>query len=150
VTSLVFHGAPPGALVPLLAAQGFAVGGDAPRLLIALGQDGEPAIQAATTFAGAQTADEDSLVVTILSSPPHAGWQQAREMAVLWAFTRHAALAWAPRRVRVNALGLNVGPVPPGQPAASAGWADVAASIAAMWRLRSMTGQLLSLGGGAA
>jgi NAD(P)-dependent dehydrogenase (short-subunit alcohol dehydrogenase family) len=58
-------------------------------------------------------------------------------VALLWAFTRHAALAWAPRRIRVNAIGLDATP---------AAHADLAATILAMWRFPSMTGQLIRLG----
>ena len=91
---------------------------------------------------------------------PHArdDWPAARDAAILWEFTRFAALAWAPRRIRVNAVGLGVSPVLASQPPEGSGQAagsapaqtatpsDIAATILAMWGFPSMTGQLIRLG----
>jgi NAD(P)-dependent dehydrogenase (short-subunit alcohol dehydrogenase family) len=78
--------------------------------------------------------------------------------ATLWAFTRQAALEWAPRRIRVNAVGLGVAPFGPFEaddqagrgaatcPAAPSGPAGIAATILAMAEMPSMTGQIIRLG----
>ena len=153
----ILHGLADPFLASALGAAGFAVS-DAPpaTLLINLGGDPTAAIDTAERFA--EAAREDALVVTILY--PHAAddWPAARDAATLWAFTRHAALAWAPRGIRVNAVGLGVSPVlatqpteASGQPAApapaqSATPSDIAATILAMWGFPSMTGQLIRLG----
>jgi NAD(P)-dependent dehydrogenase (short-subunit alcohol dehydrogenase family) len=128
------------------------------EILINLATDAEQAIASAEKFADAVPPDQEALVVNILHAYSPADWQGARAASVLWAFTRHAALLWAPRRIRVNAIGLATSPILPTQPpessgnaagpapAALASLADIAATILAMWRLRSMTGQLIRLG----
>ena len=90
-----------------------------------------------------QFADEagagGALVITILHAPPpgldHFHRHAAR--AVLWAFTQQSALTWAPRRIRVNAIGLGPGP---------ASIEDVARTLHAIATLGSMTGQMIRLG----
>ncbi len=127
-------------------------------LLINFTPDADAAIASSQDFADAVSPGQEALVVNIL--PAHAAddWPGARAAAALFAFTRHAALAWAPRRIRVNALGLGVTPTLADQPAESAAQAagpapaapattaDIAATILAMWRFPSMTGQLIRLG----
>jgi hypothetical protein len=144
-------------LAKALGSAGFALS-DAPpaALLVNLGGDATAAI--ATTERFAELATEDSLVVSILRSHAPGDWPAERDAAILWAFTRHAALAWAPRRIRINAVGLGISPVlatqPPeasGQPAGQAPAqpatpSDIAATILAMWGFPSMTGQLIRLG----
>jgi hypothetical protein len=158
----LLHGAPEGILAALpaaLAAAGFTLGTDAPAsLLVNCGGTAEAAIGAAQQFAAAARPAEDSLVVTILRAHAPGDWPAAQAAASLWAFTRYAALAWAPLLVRVNAVGLGVSPVLYDEAPEAAGRAagavaaaaatpeDVAATILAMWRFRSMTGQLIRLG----
>jgi hypothetical protein len=128
-------------------------------LLINLSEDEDAAIEAATRFASWDPVDgEDRLVVNVLRAHTAPDWPKTRAAAALWAFTRHAALHWAPRRIRVNALGLGISPLLPGQgqedaaraagaaPQMLATQAEIAACIMAMWRWRSMTGQLIRLG----
>ncbi len=90
-------------------------------------------------------------VVTLLRAG--AGWEDARRVSTLATFTRHAALAWAPKGLRFNAIVLGV-PGPVGWnacgddgavAAAPATAADIARVGMAMLRLRSMTGQIVRL-----
>ena len=80
-----------------------------------------------------------ALVLTILHAPPPGLDHFARHAAhaVLWAFTRRAALEWAPRSIRVNAVGLQAGP---------ADTEDVVRTIRAVASFASMTGQIIRLG----
>jgi hypothetical protein len=159
MTATMFHGPADAVLASALAAAGFAAGGAAPAaLLVNLGGDAGSGIAAAERFAADAAEGGESLVVNILHAHARDDWPAARDAALLWAFTRHAALAWAPRGIRVNAVGLGVSPVLAGQPpeasgqaagaapAARATVADIAATIVAMWRFASMTGQLIRLG----
>ncbi len=127
-------------------------------LLINFTPDADAAIASGRNFADAIAPGQEALVVNILHPHPPDDWPGARAAAALFAFTRHAALAWAPRRIRVNAIGLGVSPALPDQPAecaaqaagaapaAPATTADIAATILAMWHFPSMTGQLIRLG----
>ncbi len=162
MTLALLHGTPTGALAHLQAAldqAGISPTPHAPAaLLINLTQDADSAIDAATAFAAATPAGEEALIINLLAAHDAADWPATRARATLWAFTRHAALAWAPRGIRVNALGLGISPVSPDQPRESAGQAasatpaepatlaDITATILAFTRLRSMTGQLIRLG----
>jgi hypothetical protein len=101
-----------------------------------------------------------SLIVTVLPSaePGLAHFTQHQAIATLWAFTRQAALEWAPRGIRVNAIGLGATPFGPDEPddqsgrnaaavlAAPATLDDIAATICAMADFASMTGQIIRLG----
>ena len=100
----------------------------------------------------------DALILTILTAADDTGtleWQMAAAGA--WAFTRHAALAWAPRGVRVNMIGLGASPPPDPDPVARGRGAPVHArpasvedavrTIHAMVAWPSMTGQFVRLGG---
>ncbi len=106
----------------------------------------------------AASAGGDALIITALAQSDESGtveWQVAA--AGLWAFTRHAALAWAPRGVRLNVVGCGVGP-PPGQDpvargrsaapirAESASVEDVVRTIRFVAGAASMTGQFIRLG----
>jgi NAD(P)-dependent dehydrogenase (short-subunit alcohol dehydrogenase family) len=96
------------------------------------------------------------LIVTLLTAPPegldHLDHHTAN--AALWAFTQQAALEWAPRGIRVNAIGLGASPAIPfapnetagPAPAAPATQADIARTIQAIANWPSMTGQLIRLG----
>ena len=155
----ILHGPEDKFLASALGAAGFVLS-DAPpaALLVNLGGDAAASIAAAERFAEAAADGEDSLVVSILRPHARDDWPATRDEAELWAFTRYAALAWAPRGIRVNAVGLGVSPVLASQPveasgqaagpapAAPATQADIAATILAMWRFPSMTGQLIRLG----
>jgi hypothetical protein len=122
-------------IAPAIEAAGFGVVDGPPALLLV--SDTEHAIASAEKFADAVPPDQEALVVNILRAHAPDDWAGARTVALLWAFTRHAALAWAPRRIRVNAIGLD---------ASHAARADLAATILAVWRFPSMTGQLIRLG----
>ncbi len=112
-------------------------------LMVTLGLSAEAAIAAATDFAGAFTAEAgaDSLIVHVWQGPAPADWEARRNAATLAAFTRHAALVWANHRVRVNGVALAA--VPDGSRVADA---EITATIQALWRWRSMTGQVIYLG----
>jgi len=153
----VLHGPTDPFLAAALAAAGFTLSNAAPAaLLVNLGLDAAAAI--ATTERFAEAACENSLVVSILHLHERDDWPAARDAAILWEYTRYAALAWAPRRIRVNAVGLGVSPVLATQPPEASGQAagaapaqcatpsDIAATILAMWGFPSMTGQLIRLG----
>ena len=126
-------------------------------LLVTASGDADAAIAAAYAFAGALAPRQHALIVIILRAHAPDDWPAARTAATLWAFTRHAALAWAPRGIRVNAVGLGISPNLPGQPveesgrpagpapAAPATPDDLAETILAIWRFPSMTGQLIRL-----
>ncbi len=102
-----------------------------------------------------------ALIVTMLPSPPPGLEDFALHQAVatLWAFTRQAALEWAPRGIRVNAIGLGVAPFGIDEADDQAGrgaamvlakpatLADIAGTIRAMAGFASMTGQIIRLGG---
>jgi NAD(P)-dependent dehydrogenase (short-subunit alcohol dehydrogenase family) len=112
-------------------------------------------------FAAAQTAaGPGALIVTLLPTAPPglAQFKLHQAVATLWAFTRQAALEWAPRRIRVNAIGLGASPFGPDEPddqaernaaavlAAPATVADIAATLHAIADFASMTGQIIRLG----
>lgn len=111
-------------------------------------------------FAACVPVADEALIVTILVAPPP-GLDDARARAAsvgLWDFTRQAALAWAPRRIRVNALGLGASPTLPFGPMEDAGRAagavagqaatleDIVRTLLAMAAWPSMTGQIIRLG----
>jgi NAD(P)-dependent dehydrogenase (short-subunit alcohol dehydrogenase family) len=119
--------------------------------------DGAAIIARSTAFAEGRPA---SLIVTLIraAAPGLEEFSQHEAAAILWAFTRQAALAWAPRRIRVNAVGIGAAPFGPfeaddqaGRAAApcraeAAGLADIAATLCAIADLPSMTGQIIRLG----
>jgi hypothetical protein len=107
-------------------------------------------------------ADEigTGLIITLLPAAPP-GLQHFRvhqAVATLWAFTRQAALEWAPRGIRVNAIGLGAAPFGPNEAddqsgrnaanvlAAPATLDDIAATVHAIAAFASMTGQIIRLG----
>ncbi len=112
-------------------------------------------------FAASLPGGTDGVIITLLPHAPPglADFARHRAAAVLWAFTRQAALAWAPRRIRVNAIGLGCAPFGPFEPDDQAGraatdpmpappasLADIAATVRAIMNLPSMTGQIVRLG----
>jgi NAD(P)-dependent dehydrogenase (short-subunit alcohol dehydrogenase family) len=112
-------------------------------------------------FADRLDGDAGGLIVTLLPDAPPglAHFAAHREAAALWAFTRQAALEWAPRHIRVNAIGLGTAPFGPFEPEDQAGraatanipakpasTADIARTITAMAHFPSMTGQIIRLG----
>ncbi len=111
-------------------------------------------------FAAGLPSNTEALVVTILyAAPPGLAHLQAHTTnAALWAFTRQAALAWAPRRIRVNAIGLGASPFGPFEAQEQSGRAaanirakpataeDVVRTLRAIASWRSMTGQIIRLG----
>ena len=113
-------------------------------------------IQRCEQFAAEAAAE--ALIVTILT-PGEAGtleWQVAAAGA--WAFTLHAALAWAPRGIRVNMIGFCASP-PPEMDSLARGRSatpvrarpanveDVVRTVQAIAGWPSMTGQMIRLGG---
>jgi NAD(P)-dependent dehydrogenase (short-subunit alcohol dehydrogenase family) len=133
--------------------------GDAPpaTLLVQQSQDAAAIIATARDFAGAVPDDAEALVINILPRSTLTDWPAYQSAALLWAFTRHAALAWAPRRIRVNAIAFGEVPSLHDQPAEDAGRAagpapaapatpeDLAATVLAIWQFPSMTGQVIRL-----
>jgi len=93
------------------------------------------------------------LIVHLLPPVPPGDWPACRDTTLIWAYTRHAALAFAPARLRVNALAACGAPAVPGldviprTKAAAATAGDLAGAVLAMARWPSMTGQLIRLGG---
>ena len=109
-----------------------------PRLLVNLAPPAGLAIAAATAFADeAAPAGWDRLIVTIWPKAAATDWAASRTAAELAAFTRHAALVWAPRQVRVNAVAIGADP--------KSSHSTIVAMILALWRWRSMTGQIINL-----
>jgi NAD(P)-dependent dehydrogenase (short-subunit alcohol dehydrogenase family) len=84
----------------------------------------------------------DRLIISIWPIAALGDWEASRAASAMTAFTRHAALAWAPARIRVNAVTIATRDRGVGQ---EGGGADVAALVSAMWRWRSMTGQIIGL-----
>jgi NAD(P)-dependent dehydrogenase (short-subunit alcohol dehydrogenase family) len=115
-------------------------------------------------FADSVPDGGEALIVTLLHTARTGA--DRLDMAVangaLWAFTRAAGLAWAPRRIRVNAIGLGADPAGPFEAQESAGRAaaaipsapscleDIARTLRAMIGWGSMTGQIVRLGAFAA
>ena len=129
-----------GALSGRLRAASFEIeaqGEQSATLLVTVAEPSCTAISAATTFAEAGTGDR--LIVHVWSAPSVTDWPAIHESASLAAFTRYAALAWAGRLVRVNAISLGT------LAQRSVGGDDVASTLLAMWRWPSMTGQVLHL-----
>ncbi len=89
-------------------------------------------------FADALPAGQEGLIVTVAAKPAGglAAWQAGAVQAGLLNFTRDAALAWAPRHIRVNMIEVSRD-VPEN---------DVAATVLLITRLPSMTGQSIRLG----
>ncbi len=125
-------------------------------LLITLTQDPARAMADASAFAAAQPKGNPDRAVMIVLPPspmppsPMLEWPAIQLGATLLAFTRHAALSWAPRRVRINLISLGIDlsqpwsrPRPVTRPVPDQ---DVIAAIQAIRRWPCMTGQCLSLG----
>lgn len=122
---------------PALAA---ALATNTPKLPCLVNADDAPDAQAViarcNAFAASLSAGQEALIVTLLPSEARA------DQAVLSAFTRAAALDWAPRRLRVNAIALagsSAGAIPPHI------LADLARTLHLMAALPSMTGQTIQL-----
>jgi NAD(P)-dependent dehydrogenase (short-subunit alcohol dehydrogenase family) len=103
----------------------------------------------------------NGLIVTLIPAarPGLQDFALHQAAATLWAFTRQAALEWAPRAIRVNAVGLGIAPFGPFEAedqagraaadmpgAAPADFADIARTIRAIAAFPSMTGQIIRLG----
>jgi hypothetical protein len=116
-------------------------------VLITTPNGADAAIASAESFAASLPEGREALVVHVLRASETNDWESTRAAAVLWAHVRHAALAWAPRRLRINAIGIGINPAQLSQaPAAPATLVDIAGTIMAMWQLPSMTGQIIRLG----
>jgi NAD(P)-dependent dehydrogenase (short-subunit alcohol dehydrogenase family) len=122
-----------------LAAAGYTIGAPACLMVNAETTPDLGAI-AARCFAFADTlpAGEEGLIVTIMHPLPRglAHWEASATTAGLLSFTRDAALAWAPRHIRVNMIQVHAN-VPED---------DVADCLLVIVRLASMTGQMIALG----
>lgn len=144
----------PGPLAVALAAalDGAFAGEDRLRILVNADQEpaAAPIVARCRAFMDGLPHAVEGLIVTIFAASPkglaHLHAQQAA--AGLWAFTQAAALDWAPRRIRVNAIGLGVSPVGPfaATRAAPASLADIARTVCAIACFPSMTGQIIRLG----
>jgi NAD(P)-dependent dehydrogenase (short-subunit alcohol dehydrogenase family) len=151
-------GAPDPALATLLTAAPY-------RLRLLVNADPVPddatIIARCEAFAAEQTeTGPEALIITLLPtpSPGLAQFRLHKSVATLWAFTRQAALEWAPRRIRVNAIGLGATPFGPDEPDEQAGrtatpvlatratQADIASTVHAIADFASMTGQIIRLG----
>jgi hypothetical protein len=105
---------------------------------------GEPggAIAFATGFASAAAPAQERLVLFITTPTEKGQWPSTRDAATLAAFTRHAALAWAPLNIRVNGIVADHRRTSP-----SALARELACLCLAVRRWHSMTGQMLCLAG---
>jgi NAD(P)-dependent dehydrogenase (short-subunit alcohol dehydrogenase family) len=127
-------------------------------MLVNLAEDPQAVMDAAHAFA-AQTSgcESERLIVNVSAVPRPDEWDRTKAAAIIGAFTRHAALAWAPAHIRINSL--CIGATRPHGLAAhhrsattrvtsptGASHYDVVQTILAMWRWRSMTGQMIRLG----
>ncbi len=135
---------------------------DASDLRILVNADPDPHVSgiAERCRAFADELPGEALLITLLyaAQPGLDMFSQHAANAALWAFTRQAALAWAPRRIRVNAIGLGASPAGPDEaqeqsgraaadtPAKPATAEDIARTILAMAAWPSMTGQIIRLG----
>jgi NAD(P)-dependent dehydrogenase (short-subunit alcohol dehydrogenase family) len=148
-------GHPPEALATLLSAQPYPV----PLLINADPLPDSAAIIARCIAYAEQTPN--SLIVTLFPAayPGLAHFPVHQATATLWAFTRAAALDWAPRNIRINAVAIGAAPFGPleaddeaGRPAidlraaAAATPKDIAGTIRAIANFPSMTGQIIRLG----
>ncbi len=136
-TAMLFGNNP--AIEAALAQAGFRQGAPAELLVNAEAAPDLAAVAArCLAFAEALPAGQEGLIVTVVTRPTGglADWQAGATAAGLQQFTRTAALAWGPRRIRVNMIEI-LHKVPE---------ADVASALLLMTRLPSMTGQTISLG----
>jgi hypothetical protein len=127
---------------------GFGIAAAPPSdVLITAQTDADAAIASAETFAASLAPGQEALVVHVLHAGKSNDWEATRTATVLWAYVRHAALIWAPRRLRINAVGIGIhtAQLSPA-PANPATQADIASTVLAMWQLPSMTGQIIRLG----
>jgi hypothetical protein len=116
-------------------------------VLVTTQTDADAAIASAETFAALLPDGQEALVVHLLHGGKTNDWETMRAATVLLAHVRHAALVWAPRRLRINAVDIGINRAQVSQaPALPATQADIAATILAMWQLPSMTGQVVRLG----
>jgi NAD(P)-dependent dehydrogenase (short-subunit alcohol dehydrogenase family) len=151
----ILAGQPDQILADLLADTQF----DIPMLINAdPAQDAAAIIARSTQFAA---GTQNALIVTLIPAAPPGlkNFPLHQAAATLWAFTRQAALEWAPQNIRVNAVGLGAAPFGPfeaddqaGRAAADipatapADAADIARTIRAIAEFPSMTGQIIRLG----
>ena len=122
--------------------------------------DAATALVRSRDFAEALPAGQEGLVITLLHACPPGldRFDGHAANATLWAFTQQAARAWAPRRIRVNAIGLGVSVAGPFEPQEQAGRAaacvpatpatleDIARTVRFIAACPSMTGQIIRLG----
>ena len=135
------------------------------RLLVNAEADPEPEVVVARSLAFAESvpSEMEAVVVTLMTETP-AGldhWRGHAACAALWAFTRDAALSWAPRHVRFNVIGLGAAPFSPWEPSEQASrpafpmtaqlatTADIVRTVLAIAGFPSMTGQIIRLGAAA-
>ncbi len=114
----------------------------------------------ARDFAGGLADGQAGLVLMLLRAhaPGLVQFDGHAANATLWAFTQQAALAWAERDIRVNAIGLGASPHGPfepmeqagraaaAMPASSADLEDLVRTIHFAAASPSLTGQIIRLG----
>ncbi len=114
----------------------------------------------ARDFAATLPAGQEGLVITLLHAYPPGldAFEGHAANAMLWAFTQQAARAWAPRRIRVNAIGLGASVFGPFEPLEQAGRAacpvpaapatldDIVRALRFIAACPSITGQVIRLG----
>ncbi len=114
----------------------------------------------ARDFAATLPAGREGLVVTLLHAhrPGLEAFEGHAANATLWAFTQQAARSWAPRRIRVNAIGLGASAFGPFEPLEQAGRAacpvpapaatldDIVRALRFLAGCPSVTGQVVRLG----
>ena len=114
----------------------------------------------ARDFAATLPAGQEALVITLLNAYPPGldAFEGHGANATLWAFTQQAARAWAPCRIRVNAIGLGASVFGPFESAEQAGRAanpvpaapatleDIVRTVRFLAACPSITGQIIRLG----
>jgi NAD(P)-dependent dehydrogenase (short-subunit alcohol dehydrogenase family) len=125
--------------------------GPPPTILVHLPALSAVVISAAEAFATLDGSDDRLVLMMGLcrtaAADATSDWQDEQDSAVLAAFTRYAALAWAPRGIRVNFLSVAALALGHGNAEGPEGClSDVARTIRHMKGWRSMTGQTLQLG----
>lgn len=152
---------PPAAVFPPDAYNGQLTAGlDDLAVRLLVNADAVPKMSVVMARCEAFAAEPDGLIVILLpwAAPGLEAFATHAAVASLWAFTRQAALAWATRGIRVNAIGLGSAPFGPDEAedqagrgatevmAPPAGIEDIVRTVRAMAELPSMTGQNIRLG----
>ncbi len=152
--SIAIQGDIPSGLWGALQAHGFTgANTTAAETLLITTPHSDPGLTAKNLAAFAAATTLPCLAVLLIPCPSTslADWPAAAAVASLRALVCSAALAYAPRDVRINAISLGTSfptgtaPQHPAPDTLAVSPADVAGTVALMLKLRSMTGQIIHL-----